>query len=199
MEQKRQFEITLLILATYIIVSLVIEYFTVNLIINESLLHLFYKLCSLIFIIYLYKFIKYDLKQRFSTFGLILIILSTIYFLATHFFPITNNKEDKTTFEVLAFQFLVTSLPALVQIIGEIIISIQLIKNKSNESIRIPIKIVGLAYISEILLIFTITAIISLGILWPTKLFGIISLLPEIAMVNLYLKALKMNKIQLIT
>jgi hypothetical protein len=188
MENKRYILIIILLLLVKGVVSLVNNFSTPDSIVINNSLYLFYKLADIAFILYLYRYITVLKGERISLISVVLIIAAILYFITVKFLSIQIDKSNFSTNEIFLYQFFTSIFPFILLFIGQLYISIQLIRNNINSRIGKAVKIVGVTLMVEILS-FILIPLLTLP--QTHIIFGIIVVLPIMAMINLYLNELK--------
>lgn len=197
MDIKTQVNIILGLIAFRILVSLQ-DVFSPDL--DFGILHgplfILFRLLDILILLFFYKFVTKinDHKLSFWPFSLILVAIGLS--MISQFLPEFRNSDDMTHHDSVLNSLLASILPFIIQLIGQLVLASQLVKNTTDGKIRKPIKLVGRGYQIEIILGILLPLPIVLlvdivGSEWAVffaKIPALIHLIPWLAMLNLYLK-----------
>jgi hypothetical protein len=151
-----------------------------------------YSLFDLLIIFYLYRFVKEIKKQKFSLTAVLFILIGLILDLTLNFFlPLDTSTWSQ-------FQMQLIPIPAaLIHVVGKLILAVQLIRNKTEDSSRKYMKRLGWSYILIWLIGFVFPfASVSFIEDFPNSNFYILNIartIPLFVMILLYVNEFKQN------
>ncbi len=105
-------------------------------------IYLLCSVCDMLVVLYLYRFTKV-----ISLLPFVLLALCIIYREVLEWFIYPLDDTGMTLSEVALRRALLIALPALIILISEIIIAVQLLKNKATGALRIRLRLVGWSYL----------------------------------------------------
>lgn len=160
---------------------------------SYHLLNIFFKICDIICIAYLYKFVGIDLGQKLFLFLIVLIILIEVYLLCTSvYMMLLGFVNDAPVHSIYTNQFY-TYIPLIILFPVEIVIGIQLMSNTAAGNLQPAIKFVGIAYIIELIGMCIMLAVQHLFMelfVFYSFLYFLLFSMSYVAMIYMYVTAL---------
>ena len=177
----------LVILASVFFLSLEIEYMNYK--------HILAGFCDLTIILFLYKFVKLDKQQNVSVIPYVMITMLTLWFVIIKLSFMQNNLNAGIAMSNIMYnQMLSHVIPSFIIIVAELLMSIQLINNKTEDSSRYSIKFVGYSFLFMIAQFVLFPIVIQFEIAWFMTLVKILTTLPLLAMIYMY--GLELNRMR---
>lgn len=184
MKLKDQLNLIIGLIAVKFFIVLLDIFIPTESIYMTDVLFSFHKISDLVIIVYLYKFIKIDKKLNISFISIVMLIAAILFFIAVRFVFIQFAVR-------IADQLWSSVIPSLIQLIGELILAIQLIKNKSENSSSDSIKFVGISFLCTMGFMVIYPIVTMTEILWMISIVHMLMTLPLIAMFYMYILELK--------
>ncbi len=158
------------------------------------ILDVFFKICDIICVVYLYKFVSIDLGQKLFLFLIGLIALVKVYLLFISMYMIfLVFVNGEPVYTIYTNQFY-TYIPLIILFPLEIIIGIQLIANTAAGDLQPAIKFVGISYIVQLTGMCIMLAIQHLFMelfIFYSFLYFLLFSISYVAMIYMYVTALK--------
>ena len=184
MKLKDQLSLIIGLLAIKLLILLGDTFIPAESIYINDVLFVFHKISDLLIILYLYKFIKMDKKQEIAIVPVAMIAVAILYFVALRFVFIQFAPG-------ITDQLWSSVLPSFIRLIGELILAIQLIKNKSEDGSRDSIKFVGISFLFTMGLMVIYPIVTMTENLWLMSIVRMMTMLPLIVMLYMYWQELK--------
>ena len=160
------------------------------------ILNIFFKVCDLVCVVYLYKFVGIDLGQKIFLFLIVLIELVNVYLLfASIYMLFLSVVNGVPVYSIYTNQFY-ANIPFILLFPLEIIIGMQLISNTAGGDLQPAIKFVGVSYIVELVGMCAMLALQSLFMelfVFYSFFYFVLFSLSNVAMLYMYVTALKDN------
>ena len=155
-----------------------------------SFSYVFAQILESLTIIILYIFVKKIEHQKIYLLPVVFLALIFIYDGLIRLYPIPPPVNVMYPSGTMLHQLVFIGLPAIIYLIMIVFVVIQLLKNQSQTQER-NIKLVGMVYIISLALILSISILVYYIGRVETRYTNLISELPSLAIINLYLNKMR--------